>query len=248
MRMHLRSRFALAFAVVAMISGGCKSSIEKQFEAEQVVISPPLEHDPTERLQLAEWWSSGTRLLRLGESAAYALFEGNNRYAQPIERGRWSQQSYALLWLEPYNTRKVEPRRVSITKIGGRLALVLPGSEGPMFALKQPPAVLEDRVVGAWEGPLGALHLMDNLRYALSPTNDKPVAGSPQIYAMRKGSWRLADKQLVLVSDIPGVEPLRLPLTVTDKDVTINSPGGAMTKVQPQSTAAGSTPQPTEPK
>jgi hypothetical protein len=243
---NFRSVLSVVACTIALtLWGGCKSSIEKQFEAEQIVISPPLDHDPTDNAQLAQWWASEKRLLRLEESAAYSLFEGTNRYALPVERGRWSQHSYAALWLEPYNTMRVQPRRVSISKINGRLALTLPGGGAPLFALQHPPVVLEDRVIGMWDGPLGALQLMDNLRYSLSPRSDDGVAGAPHIYAMRKGNWKIADTQLVLLSDIPGVEPLRLPLTVNEKSVTISAPGGTMTRAQPQSTVAAPASEPT---
>lgn len=232
----MRRILALALGVVALI--GCKSATEKQFEREQIIIAPPLEHDPTERVDLTRWWSNGTHLLRLDDNAAYSLYQGANRYARPIERGRWSKQSYALLWLEPYNTIRVEPRRVSIDKVDGKLALLLPGAKmQPMFALPGgPPPVLEDRLIGLWDGALGTLELRSNLRYSLTPSDMTEDVDRRRAY--RKGAWRVADNTLILQSDIPGIDPLRLPLKVETENVTIEGPGGELSKADAQASAA----------
>lgn len=134
-------RMVLSVACVALALAGCKSKQEKREEAE-LLISTPLEFDPTEHHELARWWSNGAQHLRLDETASYALFDVANAYQAPIERGRWSRTSYAALWLEPYTTREPEPRRVSITKLEGRLALIPPGLK-PMVALDGPPASLQ---------------------------------------------------------------------------------------------------------
>src|ERR1043165_6966216 len=104
MRTVLTLTLEIALALGVIVTGGCKSATEKQFEAEQIIIEPPLENDPTDPAKLARWWSNGSNLLLLDGSSAYTMFEGTNRYSKPIERGRWSQQSYAALWLEPDNT------------------------------------------------------------------------------------------------------------------------------------------------
>jgi len=218
-----------ALAVIlsgVVIFGGCKSSTEEQFEAEQTIIGPPMEHDPTDRVELARWWSNDSHLLRLDENAAYVLYQGTNRYTPPIERGRWAKQSYALLWLEPYNTMKVDPRRVTITKVDGKLALVLPDSK-PMFALKGPPPVIEDQLIGAWQGPMGSLELLNDLRYTLLSSIEPSTPGT----TVCKGSWHVVDNALVLQPDKPDQKPMRLPLVLDDKQVTIavdtSAPGDA---------------------
>ena len=237
-------RAVAVIAGAAFFIGACKSAVEKQFEAEQAAIGPRLNHDPTDRAPLSQWWANEKVLLRLEENSAYSLYAGTNRYLPPMEHGRWSQQSYAALWLEPYNTIKVDPRRVRISKVGDKLALTLPGSVEPLMALDRPPLVLEDRIIGSWEGGLGSLALSNDLRYSLTP---KPGAGSaqlPQLTSMRKGNWKIAENQLVLLSDIPGIEPLRLPLTATNKTVTIAIPGGTMNMVDPAAKASDGTDQP----
>lgn len=232
-------RIMLAYMLVTttVLAGGCKSATDKQFEREQVLIQPALEHDPTNPIELVQWWSNSDQLLRLDDDAAYMLFDGHNRFSRPAEQGRWSQQSYAMMWLEPYTTRTVEPRRVSITKIDGRAALVIPGKQ-PMYALPGgPPTVLEDRMVGEWAGAMGSLQLSSDLRFLLAPATDASGdAALPQIRAMQKGSWRIADQQLMLHSDIPGIDPLVMPLTVNESAVTISAPGGTMNKVNAAAT------------
>lgn len=232
-------RIVHAMALVALVAGGgCKSATQKQFDAEAAMVPTPLELDPVDHIELAQWWASETHLLRLDENAAYSLHEGLNRFSRPIERGRWAQQSYAMLWLEPYNTIRVDPRRVSITKIEGEVALILPKIK-PMFALPDgPPQVLEDRLIGQWSGAIGTLQLQENLRYTLTPTPNVAVADEvPNIYAIRKGTWRIVDDRIVLEPDITGIDPVRLPLTIDDNQVTISAPGGALQKSQMQAAA-----------
>ena len=107
------------------------------FREPEPVVSKPLAFDPTEEYELGPWWSNGTQILRLDHDAAYTLYSAQNRYRQPIEQGRWYQQSYAVMWLEPYGGLKPDRSRVSIQKIDGKIALVLPKLK-PMFATDPP--------------------------------------------------------------------------------------------------------------
>src|SRR5687767_11356489 len=120
---------------------GCES---RHMRDPEPMVSTPLEFDPTEQFELSRWWSNGKQLLRLESNASYALYPDQNRYRLPLERGRWSQQSYAVLWLEPYTQRELVRQRVGITKIDKKFALVVPKYK-PMFAIKSPPEVTEDR-------------------------------------------------------------------------------------------------------
>src|SRR5262245_35418629 len=139
-------------ALVGLGLASCESS--KEGQTPQPVISTPLELDPTEHYELSRWWYNGDELLRLDDNAGYVLFDQGNRYHTPLERGRWSQQNYASLWLEPYSRLRPERKRVEIAKLDGKLALNLPKLK-PMFAIDRPPAVLEDRLIGGWAGQLG---------------------------------------------------------------------------------------------
>lgn len=218
-------RCMLMIALATALMGGCKSDSRKQLEAEAALIPTPLEHDPTHRIELARWWSNGNELLRLDPNAAYALYDSQNRYDAPIERGRWSQPSYAVVWLEPYNTITVDPRRVSITRINGRLALVIPDHE-PMFGLDRPPAVLEDRLVGEWRGEFGTLFLTSDMRFTLTPT--EPDDADP-IFVNRQGRWRIAGDHLLLRPDLAGAQPMRWPIEIEDEQITISAPRGELT-------------------
>ena len=208
----------------------CKSEQEKAREVEHLTPGP-LAFDPTEKYELARWWSNGKELLRLDDDAAYAVYPDMNRYSRPIERGRWNQQSYAVLWLEPYTRLRPEPQRVGITKIDGKLALQLPKRE-PMFAIEKPPTVVEDRLIGTWEGGgLGQLELRNDMRYTLSPMDgDSPRQGIPATRGGQGGRWSVSNHELILSPDAPDTQPTRLPLQVTDKELTIQAPGGAMRK------------------
>ena len=106
-----------------------------------VVIATPLDPDPTDQIELAEWWTNGRQMIQLEEAGTYAQFNSTNRYREPAEHGKWWQQSYAVLWLEPYRERRPEVRRVGITKIDGKLAL--PGADRRYTF--SPPAPLPDR-------------------------------------------------------------------------------------------------------
>jgi len=212
----------------AALLTGCKSDEPRERQADRP-IAAPLELDPTEHVALAHWWSNGKQLLHLDDSAFYSLHEGLNRYNAPIERGRWAQQSYAALWLEPYTTAQAQRMRVTITKIDGKLALVLPKAE-PMFALERPPATLEDRLIGKWNGAIGTLRLNDDMRYTLASAAGATASKStPAVRGSHVGYWSIINQQLVLQPDGPGDEPLRLPLTVEKDRVMIDAPGGAMT-------------------
>lgn len=215
---------------LAELLGSCKSEQEKVREVEQLTTAP-LEFDPTEKYELSRWWSNGHELLRLDDNAAYAVYPEMNRYARPLERGRWSQQSYAVLWLEPYTKIRPEPKRVSIGKLDGKIALQLPKLE-PMFPIAKPPSVVEDRLIGTWDGVgLGELELRSDMRYTLSSADGaSPLQGMPAVRGGQSGRWSVSNHELILSPDAPDVQPLRLQLNVTDKDATIEGPGGAMRK------------------
>lgn len=212
----------------ALLAAGCNSN-DKKGPQPDLQGAAPLQLDPTEQVALAHWWSNGKQLLHLDDSAFYSLHEGVNRYSAPIERGRWSQQSYAALWLEPYTTAQPQRVRVGITRIDGKLALVLPRTD-PMFALERPPATLEDRLIGKWSGAMGTLRLEDDMRYTLASAAGATASKStPAVRGAHAGRWSIVNQQLVLQPDGPGDEPLRLPLTVEKNRIVINGTGGAMT-------------------
>ena len=170
------------------------------------IVSTPLELDPTEQIELAEWWSNDEQMLRLLENGSYRRYDSANRYHAAAEQGKWWQHSYAALWLAPYRELRPEPTRVAIARIDGRLALRVDDLE-PLLELEARPAAPEDKLVGWWEGTFGGLHLGDNGRYAYSP----PAPGDqPATVAGHLGTWRLRERVVWLQPDAPNLQPIRL--------------------------------------
>ena len=192
----------------------CKSKAQKEEEASWRM-DTPLPHDPTDKFELGPWWSNGRQLLNLQTDGFYALYDNNNRYSKPLERGRWSQQSYAVLWLEPYSQRSQPPTRVGITKMDDRLALALPKFK-PMFALAAAPAVNEDTLIGDWQGPMGSLRLNADMTYTFTPSSGGvrggmgSAGGAGTIIASHSGRWRLGKDLVMLTPTTPSIAPLML--------------------------------------
>jgi hypothetical protein len=223
---HLSHRATVLIAAVASVAGlvSCKSEQQKQEEA-MWYMDTPLPHDPMDKDVLSQWWSNGKQLLRLQENHYYALYENNSRYGRQRERGRWDQDGYALLWLDPYNTIEPSSARVSITKIDGTLAVIIPGLE-PMFALKGPPPSSEDQLIGAWHGSPGVLQLNPNMTYSLAPASGATVAGRP--LAGHSGKWKLTAGEITLTPSTPSV-PITS-LTVREEPVPPIEPAAGATQ------------------
>jgi hypothetical protein len=220
-RNQLMRSLIWALAAFTLIFGGCNS--ERKRYREQLEAAAPLPFDPTEKYELARWWSNDNELLRLDDSAAYALFDSQNRYRRPIERGRWSQRSFDVLWLEPYSKLKPDRKRVAITKVNGRIMLELPRLK-PMRGLQEPPPMIEDRLIGQWQGPLGTLLLGSDLRYELDPGKSSQAAR----VSSRSGSWSVDNGQLVLLPDAPGLDPVVLTIVAEQKEVKLSRDGMIM--------------------
>ena len=129
-------RFSVFLIALPFSLGACESGPEE--EPQPIVVRSPLEHDPLDHIEIGPWWSNGSVLLRLDDDGHYVLYRGMNRYRAARGRGRWSQPSYAVMWLEPYDTIEPERVRVSISRVRGELALTLP-RQAPMFAIAGPP-------------------------------------------------------------------------------------------------------------
>ncbi len=174
----------LKLAVIALIgSFGCASSEDN----EPLIISGPLPLDPTQVVPIAPWWSDGLRLLHLEPTGVYALFEGTNQYQPPLQRGRWVKETYAAIWLEPYDTPDPQRIRVTIARLDGRLALTVPNVP-TMFPLDRPPRVTEDELFGVWRGAGMELSLTRDLQYSMVPLSDPARRRQPPIAVI--GRWR----------------------------------------------------------
>lgn len=216
-----------ALAIVICLSLlGCETEpevLEDNFVS-PAVMSTPLELDPTEEINIGRWWTNGRELLRLDADAGFKLYGSLNRYHKPRERGRWTQQSYALLWLEPYSLLPRERVRVRINKINSELALNIPKLDH-FFAIEEPPAMTEDAMFGTWYGTLGALRLTSAMRYSFTPDS---VQTAPIAIVGHKGSWRLSDvgDVIKLMPDTMGLGPYELQLTDAVDHLLLVTPEG----------------------
>lgn len=206
-------RFSTLIALIAIttfVSSACKSEQQKKEEADMLV-DRPLLHDPTDKFEIGPWWSDGRHLLNLNADGSYALYDANNRYSRPMDRGRWGQQNYGTLWLEPYNRLQPQPTRVVITKIDGRLALQVPKLQ-PMYPLAGPPSVAEDSLIGDWQGPMGSLRLNADMTYTYTPASGTAPGGARagMMVAGHNGRWKLEKDQVVLTPTTPSVAPQML--------------------------------------
>lgn len=191
---------------------GCQRSTRN--EAEFVAADNPLPFDPTDRTELAEWWFNGEQLLQLRADHSYLLFADGNRYAAPIERGRWARESFAAIFIEPYTVRGAQRERIVIDKREG--VLVLQARSLPLFhSLAVPPEVIEDRLLGTWSARGGSLVLNATGRYRLLRGAD---TGSPARLAGHEGAWRLEGMTLRLQPDAPGINPLAFEVIEIEED------------------------------
>jgi hypothetical protein len=217
---HLVTSFAIvAIGVVLLATGGCEAP---PAEAQpQIVTHAMLEHDPMHEVNAAGWWSDGVQLLHLDPDHGYRRFGSLNPYRTPVERGWWTQDGYAVLWLEPYDTREPERIRVSIRRAGAVLSIVRPKAR-PMFPIDAPPPMLEDRLFGTWVSDTGVLHLGRDLAYTFSPETPGAVG--------HRGSWLTSDQAVLLMPDSGGDGPYRLEVAVASDDVRLVSPEGAFVR------------------
>lgn len=187
----------------------------------------PLAFDPTEQYEMPVWWSNGQELLYLDQTGYYELYSNLNRYQPPRERGLWGRQNFAALWLEPYEQLQTERVRVPIRKVNDDFVLDLDSVE-PMLAVKGPPTVLEDRLIGRWFGSTGTLQLGSDLRYVFQPQRELPP--EPATLAGQSGHWLVNDQTLELRPDSPGVESSRLIIRDVDDAIVLESAVGVLVK------------------
>jgi len=214
-------KFAPCALVFLWLLVGCEMTPEE--EAAYMYPPPPgdlLDHDPTEAFEISQWWTNGSELLRLNEDASFALFNSLNQYHTPQEHGRWSKQSYAVMWLEPYSLLPRERVRVRITKTDGELTLVIPKLK-PMFAIEGAPAAIEDWLIGMWSGSQGEIHLSGDLRYIFSPESVTGVG-----LAGYKGRWELSDSTLQRHPGVLAMGTFEFTLVTGESGLVLASPRG----------------------
>ena len=205
---------------------GCESTEDLM---PPLVVHTPLALDPMEDYELGQWWTNGREMLRLDETGFYALYGEMNRYRPPGQRGKWWQQSYAVLWLEPYEALRTEWIRVQISKIDDRLALTIPKHE-PMFVLERPPMVMEDNLLGQWTSEKGTLFISGTLRYTLTPA--RVEIDERAMIAGHRGTWRLADDRLLLTPDPPNMGPFEFQLEGEDDELRLRGAAATFRRTQ----------------
>jgi hypothetical protein len=221
----------LLFLTILTLAGtmvtGCESP------PEEIPAPPPitkLQLDPTDEYEIGRWWSNGQQLLRLDTSGSYALYPGMNRYAAPVERGRWSQQSYAMLRLEPYERFEREWIRVAVTRLEGRIALTMLDKPA-MFDSGEPPVVREDRLVGRWQGELGAVELRSDGSYHYSAS--RAAVTGPIVIAGHDGRWLLEGDRVMLNPTPPAMTPIDLWIEASEGRTILAGPGGVYEREPP---------------
>jgi len=213
----------LLLVLVALAPVGLTGCASEDIVPEPVVHTP-LELDPTEDIEIAEWWTTGERLLHLYEDGRYALYNSTNRYDTPVQRGRWSQGSYAVLWLEPYTTEH-KRIRVRISQAGAEPRLTIP-RVGELAPLRRPPRVVEDQLIGVWQGPGGDLHLHGDKTFEYKPVHgDMTTSRLPT-----SGQWRTTDKSVTLLPNSPAYTSARLDMKMSNHGMILDAPHGTFNR------------------
>lgn len=201
-RIHAAAVLVLLMAVM-VLPLGCASTQQAPAADNR------LDFDPTDEYVLFEWWSNGAQLFLLRANGGYELYDGMNRYRTPRERGRWTQTSFATITLEPYMAGDTRVERIEIAMFDNELVLVI-RDMAPFFGLRHPPVVLEDRLLGQWNSPMGQLALNSRMGYQLLVTSgDSRASGSGHA-----GRWELRGETLTLRPDDRLIDPVTLQVRV----------------------------------
>lgn len=180
--------------LVALSTPGCapRSSVDAV---------PELTLDPTHEVPLIGWWYNGTEALHLQRNSEYQLFADSNRYARPLSNGRWTQKTYATLFLSPYNTPNTMRQRVTLSRDGDHLTLNIPGYTS---FLRSDPLNSADmqKLATTWISSTGVLDLRSDQRYVY-----RPISTSAQAMNVgHRGIWSLKENVVTLFPDPSGVK------------------------------------------
>jgi hypothetical protein len=217
---------ALLFATVfaSGLLAGCASTSKTQHKA---ATDTPLPLDPTDDLELSEWWSNGYHLLHLGDDGFYRLYTDNNRYHQSVERGKWWQQSYATVWLETYDQLPVRPTRAVLRR--QREAVVMSVRDyAVLVPLARPPVVIEDELFGRWMGGAGTLELDTDLRYSFMPREAR--SSGPATLASQEGRWSVEEDLIILHPNSSGMRPTLVRINLDDQMLSLDLAEGRLVR------------------
>lgn len=196
--------------LTALLAAGCES----QPQAQPAALGRPLYFDPTEKYSLGEWWSNGELLLRIRPNAAYEIYAENNRYREPIERGRWTQRNYAALEFEPYERAGSPVERVVIDKVGPGDYVLLLRNLKPFASIAAPPEVLEDQLLGQWVSDEHAIMLRRDGGYRYDRRGSIPPGQAA--LAGHEGTWEVRGDTLTLQPAAAGLAPLTFKIVTQD--------------------------------
>ena len=180
--------------------------------------APELTLDPTHEVPLIGWWYNGTQVLRLEDNSQYQLFADTNRYARPLSNGRWSQKTYATLFLSPYNTPTSMRQRLTIARDGEDVTLEIPGYA--TFSPWDPHNATGIKELSTqWRSAAGTLDLRSDQRYVYRPVPNSNQAMSEVGHG---GVWTLEDRIVNLFPDPQGVDELSFEIRQqSDSDDTL---------------------------
>lgn len=234
---------AIMLALVAMSGIGCEPDLSKTSSNPTFMAhhdSTPLPLDPTAPVPVEGWWSNGRQLLQLSEDGAYRLWSSVNRFDAPLQTGRWSRPTYAVVEIEPYGTRLPERTRCQLEPSGSEIRLAIPGLD-PMVRFESAPPVIEDRLVGVWRGAGGTLRLTHDGRYraeAPATASNASSGGSgshPIALAGHGGRWLVDESNLLLIPDSPSVPTVILAVeALGQENVRLRAGDGAYERVAMQ--------------
>jgi hypothetical protein len=120
-------RFALVLSLAALL--GVASGCSSQKRTDGPDDSPPrikLPVDPDNPPEVVGWWSNGREIACIDQSGLYVILPYPDPGVLPVQYGRWTRDSYAFIWLEPYNTRTYKRSRASLDQTTGTLTLAFP--------------------------------------------------------------------------------------------------------------------------
>ena len=193
------------------------ATAEAQQEAKPPRVLRTIEMDPETPQEFRGWWVAEDALILIDAGGGYQLWEGTDRFATPVEMGRWHQRNHAVVLLESYAIPRRPASRLSMWIKGKELMAdrQKPGASLSSTAFRKvslPPVAPEDALIGIWEGPGGELHLNPDLSYLWRAPADAPAI--PASLASQRGEWSFRNNQLRMVPlarrQVPVVEAVMM--------------------------------------
>jgi hypothetical protein len=213
----------LSSTLLAAALAGCAARDDEDEIA--APIAPAMDIDPVDMIEMPPWFTNSDITIAFDSSGLYRMFQGTNRHAKPIERGRWIRVNYASVSLEPYAVgREAAPMRGTLVMQNGALVLQLPKTK-PLLALAGPPRVMEDELFGTWAGDSETIELRRDMRFVYKRTGD---SRQPAALAGIAGAWRIEGEHLILRPDSSAIESMEYAIKRDGDAVTLEVNGMAL--------------------